>query len=353
MQQLLMPNTLLRPTQRIKRLDREQELINRQLDAAQHGREQALLPVASIRESAEIRNSRRGYDEGKLNELTASIQTHGVLQPILVAPCDDGYEVIAGNRRLKAAIRAGLERIPAIVKPHLDDETKFLVNLVENVQRVDLTAKERVAAIRQLAASGRGVREISRGTGLAPSTISRWIRIAGNEPVARAMEEGRLDIFRAMQVARVQDLATIEQLIEVASDVAPNDFVALVQSVATSNTSYCLDDGRLADVDRKLALIRQVTSVGLVHLRRIAERALALINQAEVDARITNISANSQPRGAERATRPARAASRNPGKARSTQVDSGGAPVTGLSRSSAEADEQWAASSRRRDTGWN
>jgi ParB/RepB/Spo0J family partition protein len=279
-----MPKTLLRPTQRIKRAAGEHELIIRQLDEAQGGRGQVLLPVASITESPEARNSRRGYDEAKLNELAASMQTHGVLQPILVAPDGDGYQVIAGNRRLKAAVRAGLERIPAIVKPHLDDETKYLINLVENIQRVDLSAKERVEAIRQLASSGLGVREISRGTGLAPSTISRWIRIAGNEPVAHAMEEGRVDIFRAMQLARVHDPDRIEELISIAHEMPPNDFVALVQSVATSNTSYSLDDGRLADVDRKLALVRQVTPVGLIHLRRIAERALELIRTAESEA---------------------------------------------------------------------
>ena len=140
-----------------------------------------------------------------------------------------------------------------------------------------------VRQIRHLAAAGQGVREISRGTGLAPSTISRWIRIAGNEPVARAMEEGRLDIFRAMQLARVRDPAQVEELVQVAPSVAPNDFVTLVQRVATSNTSYSVDDGRLADVDRKLALVREVTPVGLAHLRRIAERALELIAQAETE----------------------------------------------------------------------
>lgn len=66
----------------------------------------------------------------------------------------------------------------------------------------------------------------------------------------------------------------------------PNDFVALLQSAA-SNTPYSVDDGRLADVDRKLALVRQVTPVGLAHLRRIAERAQELIRLGE--------SASSQP----------------------------------------------------------
>ncbi len=317
-----MPKSLLRPTQRIKRVAGEQQLIIRQLDEAQAGRGQVLVSVSSVAESPEARNSRRGYDEAKLNELAASIQTHGVLQPIIVAPDGDGYQVIAGNRRLKAAVRAGLDRIPAIVKPHLDEGTKYLINLVENIQRVDLSAKERVDAIRQLASSGLGVREISRGTGLAPSTISRWIRIAGNQAVAQAMEDGRVDIFRAMQLARVQDAAKVEELIGVARDLQPNEFVALVQSVANSNTPYSLDDGRLADVDRKLALVREVTPVGLAHLRRIAERTTELIRLAEsVEANDSKVSlrTSKRPRSNAAVTLPegslARARKRNPSAA--------------------------------------
>jgi hypothetical protein len=95
------------------------------------------------------------------------------------------------------------------------------------------------------------------------------------------MKDGRVDIFRAMQLARVDDAEKVEELIGVARDMQPNDFVALVQSVATSNTSYSLDDGRLADVGRKLALVHEVTPIGLAHLRRIAERAQELIRLAE------------------------------------------------------------------------
>ena len=114
------------------------------------------------------------------------------------------------------------------------------------------------------------------------------------------MEDGRVDIFRAMQLARVQDAQKVEELIGVARDMQPNDFVALVQSVATSNTPYSLDDGRLADVDRKLALVREVTPVGLAHLRRIAERAKELIRLADgavtSDSR-TSRSPNERSRG--------------------------------------------------------
>jgi len=238
----------------------------------------ASLPVERIVETPEARNSRRGYDEDKLNELAASIREHGILQPILVTPDGEGYRVIAGNRRLKATIRAGLLTIPALIKTQVDEHRQFFLNLVENVQRVDLTGKERVEAIRLLAASGLGVREISRGTGISPGTISRWLHIADRPLLASALEEERLDIARAMTLAPVKDVVELARLLEAAPRTPRAELNEAVQRVLQQNT-YCVDDGRLADVDRKLALVRTVTDVGEAHLRRIKERVDALLAQ--------------------------------------------------------------------------
>jgi ParB family transcriptional regulator, chromosome partitioning protein len=193
--------------------DREQRVLAAEAERALHPVNVATLPVSRIAETPEARNSRRGYDELKLNELAASIREHGVLQPILVTPHEDGYRVIAGNRRLKATNRAGLETIPALIKTRVDEHKQFFLNLVENIQRVDLSGKERVDAIRLLAASGLGVREISRGTGISPGTISRWLRIADRPALASALEEERLDIARAMTLAPVKDEETLARLL--------------------------------------------------------------------------------------------------------------------------------------------
>ena len=240
----------------------------------------AYLPVERIAETPESRNSRRGYDESKINELAASIREHGILQPILVTPDGDGYRVIAGNRRLRATVRAGLDSIPALIKTQVDAHREFFMNLVENVQRVDLTGRERIEAIQLLAASGLGVREISRGTGISPGTISRWLRIADRPILARALEEERLDIARAMTLAPIRDEATLIRLLASASSTPRSELTAAVHSVLQQNT-YCPDDGRLADVDRKLALVRTVTDVGAAHLRRIQERVAQLLAEME------------------------------------------------------------------------
>ncbi len=259
----------------------EQRALAAEAARALHPIHVASLPVERIQETPEPRNSRRSYDEGKLNELAASIREHGVLQPILVTPDADGYLVIAGNRRLRATIRAGLETIPALIKTQVDEHKQFFLNLVENVQRVDLTGKERLEAIRLLAASGLGVREISRGTGISPGTISRWLHIADRPMLAQALEEERLDIARAMTLAPVKDEGELARLLNTAAATPRADLTAAVQSVLLQNT-YCIDDGRLADVDRKLALVRTVTDVGVAHLRRIQARAAELL--AQIDA---------------------------------------------------------------------
>ena len=258
----------------------ERRALASEAERALHPVNVANLPVERIAETPEARNSRRGYDEDKLNELAASIREHGILQPILVTPDADGYRVIAGNRRLRAAVRAGLESIPALIKTQVDEHREFFMNLVENVQRVDLTGKERVEAIQLLAASGLGVREISRGTGISPGTISRWLRIADRPILARALEEERLDIARAMVLAPIRDEEALVRLLDEAPKTPRAELNAAVQAVLQQNT-YCVDDGRLADVDRKLALVRTVTDVGEAHLRRIQARVAELLAHVE------------------------------------------------------------------------
>ena len=92
---------------------------------------------------------RRYFDEGAMNELVASVRDHGVLQPLLVRPLEgdrDGYEIVAGERRFRAAKRAGLSGIPAMVRPMNDEEAQRFA-LLENLQREDLNPVEETEGI--------------------------------------------------------------------------------------------------------------------------------------------------------------------------------------------------------------
>jgi lambda repressor-like predicted transcriptional regulator len=168
------------------------------------------------------------------------------------------------------------------VRLSVDEHTRFIYNLVENIQRKDLTPKEKADAIRELAESGYGVRELSRATGLQPSTISRLTRISRKPAVIAAVEAGEIDVFKAMQLANLKDDTRLDELISLAPSLGATEFSTLITSIRPGD-SYCLDDGRLADVDRKLAKVCVVTPVGVAHLRRIVEQAVSLISQYEAD----------------------------------------------------------------------
>lgn len=92
---------------------------------------------------------RRAFDEVSLDELAASVKEHGVLQPIVVAPDTQGYRIVAGERRFRASQRAGLEKIPALVRT-LSSQHKLELSLIENLQRSDLNPLETATAYLKL-----------------------------------------------------------------------------------------------------------------------------------------------------------------------------------------------------------
>ncbi len=126
--------------------------LGRGLEALLPGNEEATGETAEIA-IREIRPNRyqprRVMDEEKLAELVESIREHGVVQPVLVRPTGDGYELVAGERRWRAAQLVGLESIPAVVKDY-DDAQSMEIALVENLQREDLNPVEEADAFRRL-----------------------------------------------------------------------------------------------------------------------------------------------------------------------------------------------------------
>lgn len=105
------------------------------------------IPLGSI--LANPNQPRKYFDAQALEGLTVSIKEFGLVQPVIVRPKEENYELIAGERRLKAAQQAGLKTIPAIIKPSSDSES-LEMSLIENLQREDLNALEEAAAYQQL-----------------------------------------------------------------------------------------------------------------------------------------------------------------------------------------------------------
>ena len=136
---------------------------------------------------------RAGFERDALEELASSIALHGVLQPVLVTETIDGYRLIAGERRLRAAQIAGLERIPAVVRQSADGNQLELA-LVENLQRADLNALEEARAFRQLVDEfGLSHEDVARKVGKARSTVANTMRLLElDAAVIEALGSGRI-----------------------------------------------------------------------------------------------------------------------------------------------------------------
>jgi ParB family chromosome partitioning protein len=157
---------------------------------------------------------RAQFDEESLSELTASIRALGVLQPVLVREVDtDQYQLIAGERRWRAARRAGLTTIPAIIR-RADDRGVAEQALVENVQRQDLTPLEEAAAFQQLIEDfGLTHDEVASRVGKSRSTVTNTVRLLQLPPaVQRMVAEGQLSAGHARALLATPDRALQEQL---------------------------------------------------------------------------------------------------------------------------------------------
>lgn len=136
---------------------------------------------------------RKTFDEDKLMDLAESIREHGVLQPILVAPRDDKFMIIAGERRYRASKRAGLATIPALIR-EMDDEKVMELALIENVQRDNLTPIEEARAYDVLMNRfGYTQERLSKRMGKSRSAIANITRLlALPEDVQQMVQEGKL-----------------------------------------------------------------------------------------------------------------------------------------------------------------
>jgi ParB family transcriptional regulator, chromosome partitioning protein len=175
------------------------------------------LPIESI--SPNPHQPRVQFDEESLAELAASIHEIGVLQPVLVRPVSDGvYELVAGERRWRAARRAGLALIPAIVRA-TDDLGSVERALVENLHRQDLTPLEEAAAYQQLIEDFHLTHEqVASRVGKSRSAVTNTLRLMSLPPgIQHLLADGRLSAGHARALLGTPDRSLQEQLARQAS----------------------------------------------------------------------------------------------------------------------------------------
>jgi ParB family chromosome partitioning protein len=157
---------------------------------------------------------RHHFDEARLEELAASIRVQGIIQPIIVrARPDGGFELIAGERRWRAAQRAGLHEVPAVIRDVAPTQA-FEMALVENLQREDLNPLEEAAGYQRLMSEfGYTQEQLSERVGKDRSTVANALRLLRlPEPVRALIAEGRLQMGHARALLGLESPSAMERL---------------------------------------------------------------------------------------------------------------------------------------------
>lgn len=171
------------------------------------------IKTSQVRDNA--LQPRTNYDSEKLEELKSSIREKGILQPILVRPIDNGFEVVAGERRLRAARELGLEDVPAMVR-NVSAEESLVLALIENVQREDLNPIEAAQAFRRLADEFHlSHDDIAQAVGKDRSTISNMLRLLNlPDEIQSAVMDGTISMGHARALLAFEDLAVQKKFFE-------------------------------------------------------------------------------------------------------------------------------------------
>jgi len=148
---------------------------------------------------------RKRFDEEKLEELISSIREKGVIQPVLVRPGSTGYEIVAGERRLRAAQKLQLEEIPAIVRKDIDDASSLEISLIENIQREELNPIEEADAYQELI--GRfeyTLDKVGQMVGKDKTTVSNSLRLLTlSDDIRSLIVDGKISTGHAKAILSI------------------------------------------------------------------------------------------------------------------------------------------------------
>src|SRR6478736_2765787 len=172
-----------------------------------------LVPIEFV--SRNPKNPRRYFDEGELHDLASSIRQHGIVQPVVARTIGvDRYEIIAGERRWRAAQLAGFTEIPVIIRD-VDDRTALEIAIVENVQRSDLNPLDEALGYEQLIAEhGYTQNDLGEIIGKSRSHVANSLRLLKlPEPVRDMLSEGALSAGHARALIPTSDPATLARTI--------------------------------------------------------------------------------------------------------------------------------------------
>ena len=158
---------------------------------------------------------RKRFNEDRLDELVSSIKEKGVIQPILVRPSGVGYEVIAGERRWRAAQKLGIGEIPAIVRTDIDDASSLEISIIENIQREELNPIEEANAYQELIGKFEyTLDKVGQMMGKDKTTISNTLRLLTLSNEMRALvEDGKISMGHAKAILSLVSEAKRQKIV--------------------------------------------------------------------------------------------------------------------------------------------
>jgi len=177
---------------------------------------------------------RKNFNKEKMEELKESIKKHGIIQPIVARKMANGYEIIAGERRLKAAKEIGLKKIPAIIKS-INNEKSLEIALVENIQREDLNPVEQANAFKRLIDEfNLTQQELAEVTGKSRTLVTNTIRLLKlNREIQKNISEGKISFGHAKLLLSIEDEEVQRAVCDriIANDLSVRDTEYLIKNI--------------------------------------------------------------------------------------------------------------------------
>jgi ParB family chromosome partitioning protein len=172
----------------------------------------AEIPISQIQPNPY--QPRKTFNEASIEELARSVREHGIVQPLVVTRAGDKYKLIAGERRFRAAQKAGLTTVPALIKEMMQEGDALQIALIENIQREDLNPIEEALAYHQLHDDFQLTQEeISKRVGKERSTVANFLRLLKlPDPVKKLLASGQLSMGHARALLAIESPKKQEQL---------------------------------------------------------------------------------------------------------------------------------------------
>lgn len=224
--------------------------------------ETAPVPAVTEVETAAIcvnpNQPRKSFAQTELEELARSVAEHGILQPLIVRPLGGAYELVAGERRLRAARMAGLQKVPVAVRSFSREES-LEVSLIENLQREDLTPLESAEAFQRLIAEfGYSQEQLAERVGKSRSSVANTLRLLTLHPgVRQELAEGRLSEGHARAILALpleEQPAAARQVIEKGLSVREAEQIGAHSRKIKKIRKPAEPDLYLADLEERLRL---------------------------------------------------------------------------------------------------